>query len=123
MANMDINNYYQEDYIEKNICRWNLNVYNCRDEAYFRSIYYIKLVVAVCVSLLDSVLIIYRIGIKRRNIFTPYGMASIDGLLIFTTLYSYGKFYFYFFLSLIKFYIDKYIYNSNNKNIYHFQCI
>lgn len=87
---MELDHYYQEEFIENNICRWNINVYNCQDEEYYRSIYYIKLVIAVCVSLLDSVLIIYRIGIKRRNLITPYGVASIDGLLVFTTLYSYA---------------------------------
>jgi hypothetical protein len=86
---IDINQYFQEENIEQNICRWNLNVHNCKDEAYFRSVYYIKVVVAICVSLLDSVLIIYRIGIKRRNIITSYGVASIDGLLLITTLYSF----------------------------------
>eukprot|EP00833_Pecoramyces_ruminatium_P008337 jgi/Orpsp1_1/1182369/evm.model.c7180000081013.1 len=86
---LDINKYYQEECIEKNICRWNLNVYNCYDEAYFRSVYYIKCVIAIGVSLLASVLIIYRTGIRRRNLITPYGIASIDGLLIFLLLYSY----------------------------------
>jgi len=87
MSSLD--NYFQEEDIEKNICRWNLNVYNCQDDAYYRSVYYIKSVIAIGVSLLDSVLIIYRMGIKRRNLITPYGIASIDGLLIFLLLYSY----------------------------------
>jgi len=86
---MEIDQYFQEEEIDNNICRWNLSVYNCKDEEYFRSVYYVKLVIAICVSLLDSVLIIYRLGIKRRNIITPYGIASIDGLLLFTALYSY----------------------------------
>ncbi|KAL6631254.1 hypothetical protein U3516DRAFT_775970 [Neocallimastix sp. 'constans'] len=87
---MEIDQYFQEEEIDNNICRWNLSVYNCKDEEYFRSVYYVKLVIAICVSLLDSVLIIYRLGIKRRNIITPYGIASIDGLLLFTALYSYS---------------------------------
>jgi len=87
---LDFDRYYQEEFIEKNICRWNLNVYNCHDEAYFRSVYYIKCVIAIGVSLLASVLIIYRTGIRRRNLITPYGIASIDGLLIFLLLYSYA---------------------------------
>ena len=103
MSSLD--NYFQEEDIEKNICRWNLNVYNCQDDAYYRSVYYIKSVIAIGVSLLDSVLIIYRMGIKRRNLITPYGIASIDGLLIFLLLYSYSKFYFYLFL-----FISIYIY-------------
>jgi hypothetical protein len=87
---MEIDQYFKEEEIDNNICRWNLSVYNCKDDVYFRSVYYVKVVIAICVSLLDSVLIIYRIGIKRRNIITPYGIASIDGLLIFTSLYSYA---------------------------------
>ncbi|ORX86508.1 hypothetical protein BCR32DRAFT_264899 [Anaeromyces robustus] len=75
--------------IDENICQWNLNVHNCEDEDYFRSVYIIKLVIAGCVSLLDSALIIYRIGLKRRNIITPYGIASIDGLLLCTGLFAY----------------------------------
>jgi len=88
-----MNEYFQEQYIDKNICRWSLNVHNCKDEDYFRSVYIIKLVISVCVSLLDSALIIYRLGIKRRNIITPYGIASIDGLLLFTALYAYATIY------------------------------
>eukprot|EP00833_Pecoramyces_ruminatium_P002435 jgi/Orpsp1_1/1176467/evm.model.c7180000057706.1 len=87
---MEITEYLKEEEIDNNICRWNLSVYNCKDDVYFRSVYYVKLVIAICVSLLDSVLIIYRLGIKRRNIITPYGIASIDGLLIFSALYSYA---------------------------------
>jgi len=82
-----------DDYSDKNICRWNLNVHGCKDEDYYRAIYYNKLLIAVFVSILDSVLIIYRIGIKRRNIITPYGIASIDGLLIFVGLFAYGNLY------------------------------
>jgi len=82
-----------EDHIDHNICRWNLSVYNCKDEDYFRAVYYNKIVIAVCVSLLDSILIIYRIGIKRRNIITPYGVASIDGLLIFVGFFAYAMIY------------------------------
>ncbi|ORX86505.1 hypothetical protein BCR32DRAFT_264897 [Anaeromyces robustus] len=84
---------YKETRIDENICRWSINVYNCKDEDYFRSVYIIKLVLSICVSVLDSALIIYRLGIKRRNIITPYGIASIDGLLICTALYSYVSIY------------------------------
>ncbi|ORX48924.1 hypothetical protein BCR36DRAFT_354009 [Piromyces finnis] len=87
------NKLYTEDFIDKNGCRWNLNVYNCKDEDYYRAIYYNKLVISVCVSLLDSILIIYRVGIKRRNIITLYGIASIDGLLVFVGLFAYAMIY------------------------------
>jgi len=84
---------YNETRIDENICRWNLNIYNCENEDYFRSVYIIKLVISICVSLLDSALIIYRIGLKRRNVVTPYGIASIDGLLICTGLFAYTSIY------------------------------
>jgi len=87
------NNLYQESRIDENICRWSLNVYNCKDEDFFRSVYIIKLVLSICVSLLDSALIIYRLGIKRRNVVTPYGIASIDGLLICTAFFAYASIY------------------------------
>jgi hypothetical protein len=51
------------------------------------------LVIAFCVSILDSILIIYRVGIKRRNIITLYGIASIDGLLVFVGLFAYSMIY------------------------------
>jgi len=88
-----MNDFFQEQYIDQNICRWSLNVYNCKDGDYFRSVYIIKLVISICVSLLDSALIIYRLGIKRRNVITPYGIASIDGLLLFASLYAYATIY------------------------------
>jgi len=84
---------YTNDYSDTNICRWNLNVHDCKDEDYYRAIYYNKLLIAIFVSILDSVLIIYRIGVKRRNIITPYGIASIDGLLIFVGLFAYAMIY------------------------------
>jgi len=84
---------YNEEKIDENICRWSLSVYNCKDEDYFRSVYIIKLVISTCVSLLGSALIIYRLGIKRRNIITPYGIASIDGLLICISLFAYASIY------------------------------
>jgi len=84
---------YTERFINQNGCRWNLNVYKCKDEDYYRAVYYNKLVISIFVSLLDSVLIIYRVGIKRRHIITLYGIASIDGLLIFVGLFAYAMIY------------------------------
>jgi len=92
-----MSNDYTEDYVDLNGCRWNLNVYNCKDEDYYRAIYYNKLVIAFCVSILDSILIIYRVGIKRRNIITLYGIASIDGLLVFVGLFAYCKLFYPYF--------------------------
>jgi len=80
-------------YSDTNICRWNLNVHNCNDEEYYRAIYYNKLVISIFVSLLDSILIIYRIGVKRKTVITRNGIASIDGLLIFVGLFAYAMIY------------------------------
>jgi len=90
---MDDTQLYKENNFDLNTCRWNLNIYNCKNEDYFRAVYYNKLVIAFCVSLLDSILIIYRVGIKRRNIITIYGIASIDGLLVFVGLFAYSMIY------------------------------
>lgn len=81
----------EEEYLP--YCRWNLRIYNCKDEEFYRSVYYIKIVLAVCVCLLDSVLIVYRLGIKRRNLINPYGIAPIDGLLIMTKIFACTMFY------------------------------